>query len=700
MKVFITGISGFLGQHIAARLAQEGVEMVANIRPTSDVSHLSEYGIKFITANLRDPEWMEKALKGVDMVVHAATSKGGPWPTFYEDNVKSTESLLDACVKNKVKRFVYISSVAVYDHSDVKDGAVIPEDKAFETVFSNHYSRSKIEAEQLVTRYHRDHGLETVVLRPAALYGPGGLLFPARLGIAAGGGAYIVLGNGKKVLTLTHVHSVANAIALALKADACVGKAYNLVEDEVVSKVDYLHALQKDLNPEFKIIKLAYPLARFIAWGMRTMLKIMGQQAPTRLAPAYLRLFTLSLYYSNEAAKADLGWTPVNHVKASMAETMQWHASRKKPVSQHLISKGPVVINSRETLNVAIVGCGAFSKIHLNIMKNIANGHVVALCDPNESAAQAMAEKYGIAKIYTSFEEMLKTEKLDVVHLVSPAQVHADQAIKAMKAGCHVLVEKPMAVNAKEAKEMLKVAKETGMTLCTEHTYLYDEAMIEARELINNGALGKIVQVESWFGTSFSSNAGSPYLKYEARNHWTYSLPGGLFQNFMSHPLSVLLDVMGDVTEVKASAKFKKIVPFQKSDELRILLENDAVLGTLTLSFDATPRQNYLNIYGTEGTIKIDFMNGTMLLNKDVGALPKFISRNVVQMRHAKIMRKAARKNLRKALTGKANIFEGNERLVRLFYKALLENAPNPVTAENGLKSMEVMDKIWKQVAI
>ena len=99
-----------------------------------------------------------------------------------------------------------------------------------------------------------------------------------------------------------------------------------------------------------------------------------------------------------------------------------------------------------------------------------------------------------------------------------------------------------------------------------------------------------------------------------------------------------------------------------------------------------------------KGTLKVDFMNGTCLLNQDIGALPKVIGRNVLSMRHGKTLIRAGRKGIFKVLTGKHSLFEGNERLIRLFYESILLDKPIPVTHENGLYSMEVMDKIWQQI--
>jgi len=703
MKALVTGASGFLGRHIADRLQQEGVEITALVRPTSSVEYLKEKGVGLITGDIRNEADIAKAVKGMDVVVHAATSKGGRWDDFYEENVKGIERLLKASVKNKVGRFVFISSVAVLDHSSVKNGHTFPEDAPFEADPMTHYSRSKAEAEKLVARYHQEHGLNTVILRPACLFGPGGgmnKLYPSRLGFSAGANAYAVLGGGKSVVPLSHVRSVAEAIWLSIRKDAAVGKSYNVVEDEPITRLEFLKFVKEGYKSRLKIKKIPFWMARLIGWTLRILIRVMGKKAPSRIQPLYLRLFALSLFYTNEPLKKDLGWKPVPDVRKSIRETMRYYADRRVPRSVHLVPRGKVTIESGETLHVAVAGCGNFAKTHLRTLKQIRNVEVVALCDPDPGALESMARLFGVSRTYGSLTELLKNHQIDVVHVTSSAQTHAPLSIEAMNRGCHVIVEKPMAINSAEARQMIKVSEENNVRLCVGHSLLYDAYAVQARDLLNRGVLGDVIQVEGWFGTSYSSNRGSPYLRYEARDSWVYGVPGSLYQNFLSHPLSVVLDMMGPVQKVTAVATYNKIVPHMRSDELRILLKNENSIGTVSMSMGATPRQNFLKVYGTKGTLLVDFMYKYILLYKDVPMMPKVISRQLTAMKQARGMFFSGLTNLMKVITGKFNLFESNERLLRLFYKCLLDGDPLPVSLQNGLESMEVMDEVWKQIKV
>jgi predicted dehydrogenase len=310
-----------------------------------------------------------------------------------------------------------------------------------------------------------------------------------------------------------------------------------------------------------------------------------------------------------------------------------------------------------------------------------------------------MAKKYGVAKSYSDYKEMLENENLDAVHVCTPSQSHAEISIAAMNRGCHVFVEKPFALTAAEAKRMLAAAKKNNVLLCVDHNHLYDEVMVKARAIIASGALGRISYVESWYGTSYSSDASSRYLTWEGRNNWAYDMPGALYQNFISHPITLLLDVMGDARVHGVQGKFNRIVPHMKTDELRVTFENETMLGMLSMSMAVSPRYLFVNVYGTAGTLKIDFLNKYVFLDKPAAKLPRVVSRSLSAMKQARIIFGSGLKNTVLGLLGKYNMYQGNETLIRLFYKSILDGDPLPILPEEGLRSMEIMDEIWQRLS-
>ncbi len=144
----------------------------------------------------------------------------------------------------------------------------------------------------------------------------------------------------------------------------------------------------------------------------------------------------------------------------------------------------------------AIIGCGGIANgKHLPALSSL-KGEVdlIAFCDLIEDRASAAAAKYGIpgAKVYTDYRELLEKEKPDVVHVCTPNRSHSEISIAAMEAGCHVLCEKPMAINAEEAKKMLEASKRTGKKLTIGYQNRYRAESLYLKEECKKGTFGDI----------------------------------------------------------------------------------------------------------------------------------------------------------------------------------------------------------------
>ena len=150
----------------------------------------------------------------------------------------------------------------------------------------------------------------------------------------------------------------------------------------------------------------------------------------------------------------------------------------------------------RRKLRVGIIGCGgiAFSK-HMPGLKTIEEVKMVAFCDIIEERAVKAKKEFGCkgAKVYTDYRDLLKDESIDVVHICTPNRSHSFITIDSLHAGKHVMVEKPMAKTAAEAREMVKAAKETGKKLTVGYqNRCRPESIYLRREIVDKGKMGEI----------------------------------------------------------------------------------------------------------------------------------------------------------------------------------------------------------------
>lgn len=159
-------------------------------------------------------------------------------------------------------------------------------------------------------------------------------------------------------------------------------------------------------------------------------------------------------------------------------------------------------------LNVGIIGSGSISTMHTEGYKKLDNVNVIAVCDINEERAKKYAEKYNIPQVFTDYREMLKLDELDAVSVTTWNNGHAPITIEALKAGKHVLCEKPLALNAKLAEEMVKTAKETGKLLMVGFVRRFEENANYIKKAIENGELGKVYYAKTGYVRKWGNPGG------------------------------------------------------------------------------------------------------------------------------------------------------------------------------------------------
>jgi predicted dehydrogenase len=148
-------------------------------------------------------------------------------------------------------------------------------------------------------------------------------------------------------------------------------------------------------------------------------------------------------------------------------------------------------------LRIAVIGAGYWGP---NLARNFSaspDWQLVAICDLDRERAEGLAARVGGVDVHTDVDELLRRDDLDAVAIATPARTHHGLAIKALAAGKHVMVEKPLADAGHRGRAMVDTASASGLVLMADHTYCYTPAVLKIRELIEEGALGDILFVDS-----------------------------------------------------------------------------------------------------------------------------------------------------------------------------------------------------------
>jgi predicted dehydrogenase len=143
-------------------------------------------------------------------------------------------------------------------------------------------------------------------------------------------------------------------------------------------------------------------------------------------------------------------------------------------------------------IRVAIVGCGRISDLHQRGYQGREDARIVAVCDTHRARARRKAREWGVDKVYTDYRQVLEDKEVDLVELLTPHHLHCPMTVQACQAGKHVSVQKPMALSAAEADEMIAAAERAGVLLRVYETFVFYAPAVRARQMIAAGEIGEV----------------------------------------------------------------------------------------------------------------------------------------------------------------------------------------------------------------
>jgi predicted dehydrogenase len=343
-------------------------------------------------------------------------------------------------------------------------------------------------------------------------------------------------------------------------------------------------------------------------------------------------------------------------------------------------------------MKVGIIGCGEIAKHHLPHILKQTTPDQIGLMDLDVNIAKETANRYGIEFVFSDFISMKNELEPDIIHILTPPMAHAKSAIEAMEAGCHVLVEKPMALSIGDSADMITAAQLNGVELCVDHNFLFSPGIREAERLIQSGQIGKLIHLEAHYHFDLARMPG-----YALQAHWAYRLPGGLISDHIPHPASVLLHFMDEPVRVWAVNKCNGILMDGQSDELRALIEGDSVTGFLSISLGTRPDSFTVDLYGTEMTIHVNISNMTIIVRRN-RKISKKIMRVVDGLEQTIQLFSSTLINSLKVGSGKLRPPGDVGLVINEFYKNIQNGTKSPINGEEGKKVVVLMNEIWKQL--
>ncbi len=215
------------------------------------------------------------------------------------------------------------------------------------------------------------------------------------------------------------------------------------------------------------------------------------------------------------------------------------------------------------TLKIAFAGTGGISKVHAQSAKDLGL-ELVAVVNHRPESMQAFAEKFSIPRQYPTVERLLRAGGVDALIVSTPNYIHSEQSVSALRAGVHVMVEKPMAMNAHEAQEMVTAADVGGALLMVAHCWRFDEEVRWLRNQIQTGIIGPVIRTKG----------------YGVHTHWGPSgwftqaefAGGGALADMGIHAIDTARFLMADPQPVSVYAKTDTVYGNYDVDDTGLIL--------------------------------------------------------------------------------------------------------------------------------
>ncbi len=318
-KILVTGITGFIGSHLASHLVSEKRALVRGLaRDPTKARSLAELGIEIAQGDMRDAASLGRAVEGCSVVIHAAAQVSSipDRQTFIDSNVAGTENLLRASEAAGVRRFVHLSSIAVFGLT--AEGTV--DDRSPRAHSGDPYCDTKVDSEELVFRYHHEGRVRATILRPSSVYGPGSIHWTVIPLKRIKKGRMLLFGGGRGRLNYVYIDNLVDAILLAAEDDRALGEAF-IVNDGASTWREYFDAYARMAGKK-RVPSIPLWAARF--WVRYRNLRAVLRHEPFRIHPNGLGFLVARAVYDQTHIEQTLGYRSRVTLEEGLRRTEAW----------------------------------------------------------------------------------------------------------------------------------------------------------------------------------------------------------------------------------------------------------------------------------------------------------------------------------------------------------------------------------------
>jgi len=317
-------------------------------------------------------------------------------------------------------------------------------------------------------------------------------------------------------------------------------------------------------------------------------------------------------------------------------------------------------------LRWGVAGCGKFAEnTFIPTLLQLKRNVVVSVYSSYKNRAEEIANKFTIASHFNNYKKFLEQE-FDILYVGSANNDHHWQVVEAAKAGKHILCEKPLALNSKEAKEMVSACKENNVFLTVNYVHRFHPLSVKAKEIVDKLLIGSIVSISVSFNIDYEPNDN---FRFDIRQSG-----GGAFRDLGTHMIDILRYFGGEIIDIKGF--IDNVVYKSEVDDFAsaVVKFEKGGYGYLNVSYNSRNSFNRIEIIGSNGSLSIENIIGA---KKPPGKLTIDLVGEA---------RKAFRKRANKQRFALKSI-----------QKSILSNTAPQISGNDGLVNMYIMEKLENQ---
>jgi predicted dehydrogenase/nucleoside-diphosphate-sugar epimerase len=333
---------------------------------------------------------------------------------------------------------------------------------------------------------------------------------------------------------------------------------------------------------------------------------------------------------------------------------------------------------------VAILGCGLIADIHVEALLEAVPKSRICVCDPVPGKAYLLAAKYRLGAVYTDLGRMLAAEKPFAVHILTPPHLHAENTAVCLTHGCHVLVEKPLCLRVEDANRLYSMARTAARTLAVDHSLVFQPAVLRMMELLRRNPDEKIVNVHCLYGLDLPKTGISI-----PEGHWKGNLPGGPVIDTLVHPVSLAAYLVGPPLDVSVYSGRSA----QQYSDTTLVWRTSGATVVISVSAMAKPFRRVTEVATTSRTFLIDHTTESLVVLGE-GSGPRAVRKIMRNLSHARQLVMGTLHTVSEFVRGNVKENQGARNAVRAFHEQIRGNGDNPVTQEDVLSSVSVLEQV------